>query len=195
MASSPATSRLTATANTSSISQLSYDGFDDPGSTTSTLSLDALVFNVNRIRVGFTQDTSNFITNDAQAFFVEVLTGGQTQYFSRNGGTTTQLGTTGDAITAGSNQVEVSIELVYDSLSNIVSGSVTSPTGNATLAPTTLDFTPSFDNLQIDFASLTGTGGNFPYFDNVQLDVVPEPASVALLGVGSLLIAGRRRAR
>ena len=42
------------------------------------------------------------------------------------------------------------------------------------------------------FAGTTG-GGNQTAFDNVRVDFVPEPASLALVGMGGLAMLGRRR--
>jgi len=38
-----------------------------------------------------------------------------------------------------------------------------------------------------------GNGGGTLRFDNADLSVVPEPASMALMGLGGLMVAGRRR--
>lgn len=61
--------------------------------------------------------------------------------------------------------------------------------------------TPTFDptvSLQWRFAFGAGEfgfdGGNSLHIDNIRLEVVPEPASMALLGVGGLMMMLRRRA-
>ena len=43
----------------------------------------------------------------------------------------------------------------------------------------------------VEFVGTTGSG--FKGLDSVSLDVVPEPGSLALLGLGGLLVAARRR--
>ncbi|MEO0514279.1 MAG: PEP-CTERM sorting domain-containing protein [Planctomycetota bacterium] len=42
--------------------------------------------------------------------------------------------------------------------------------------------------------TIAGTGGNF-FFQNVTLEVVPEPASLALVGLGGLVMLARRRSQ
>ncbi|MFK7789158.1 MAG: PEP-CTERM sorting domain-containing protein, partial [Phycisphaeraceae bacterium] len=44
-----------------------------------------------------------------------------------------------------------------------------------------------------DSTNLTTNGGHETLIDNIGITIVPEPTSLALLGLGSLLIARRRR--
>jgi hypothetical protein len=53
--------------------------------------------------------------------------------------------------------------------------------------------TQSFDAARLTNFSTTPTAGNFAIVNALQLRVVPEPSSLALLGLGGLLIARRRR--
>ncbi|MEM9345924.1 MAG: PEP-CTERM sorting domain-containing protein [Planctomycetota bacterium] len=56
----------------------------------------------------------------------------------------------------------------------------------------TADFGAGYDFIGIVFQAGNGNLGNWE-LDNVAITPVPEPGSLALLGLGGLLIAGRRR--
>jgi len=57
----------------------------------------------------------------------------------------------------------------------------------------TVSGTAPTNTTSVRFALFSGGGGGAAYFDDASFGVVPEPASLALLGAGGLALIGRRR--
>ena len=139
----------------------------DAGSGASELVATSMVFNVDRIRLGFAGDPEASLAEAADACYAEVDAGGATRFVWRLGGEQT-VREAGDAIPAGPNQVELRVSLRLDPSRNTVSGSVASDAGEVELAPTRLQAMPAFEQMRIEFVGLDGAGRNFPYLDDVE---------------------------
>lgn len=79
---------------------------------------------------------------------------------------------------------------------SVVNSTFVSIPGDGTIHHWTLSLpTASYDSFHILSTSGANSGASFVTFDNVTVTPVPEPASMAVLGLGAIGLIRRRRAR
>lgn len=93
--------------------------------------------------------------------------------------------TLGVASGVSSHLVEITLSRTLDDLNLVISVD-----GNALINRT--DTTPFFDFNTLMISNNTSTSGGNIFVDNIQVNVVPEPATASLIGGGLLLLAARR---
>ncbi len=172
-----------------------YTGFTTAGQIT-TMKLDAFVSDAANMRIGFSALSSTFSV-DSSAFWVDLAADGTASFWKRSSAITTQLGisldikSTWNAVTA--------VELSYNHANGTVSAKAVSDLSGGTtnlLSATALGFTPLFNKFKIevlDDGANTQTG--YPAFDNLEVSVIPEPATIGMLALGAVVALFARKYR
>jgi hypothetical protein len=173
---------------------LDYTGFTTSGQIT-TMKLDVAVSDAANMRIGFGTLASTFAA-DSSAFWADVAADGTVSFFKRSSSVTTQLGNSLDIKTAWN--AVTSLELSYNHVSGTVSATAVSDRvgfTTHTLASTELGFTPLFNKFKIEVNNGGGTQAAYPYFDNLEVSVIPEPGTLGLFMISSAGLLLFRRMR
>jgi len=162
---------------------LDYAPITTAGNVT-TLSLKAQVADCLQMNFGFGKD-DGLLSSSSSALWTRINSNGTVDMWKRDGTTTTKI-LNGLNVKATTDDI-LDISLSYDVDNNTVWGFVAGGGATATLTSTVLGFTPTFDQFNFELQQEGGARAFAGHFDDVQVDVVPEPATLGLLGLGTVL--------
>ena len=155
-----------------------------------TLSLKAMVVDATEMNFGFGSD-DNVMSGSASAFWARINSNGTVDMWVRSGGSTTKIFNGVNVKATGDDILDIS--LTYDQANNQVWGFVAGGNATATLTTTTLGFTPTFDQFNFELKDEVGARAFAGYFDDVQVNVIPEPATLGLVGLSGVAVMLIRR--
>lgn len=168
-----------------------------------TLTAEANGLDCSPLRMGFGVDTAgSFSGESGDALYIQTLGGGvlnatvDVSLVYRHNGTTTVLETKSGVDTV--NAANDTLTLLYDQVNNTLSAvfidGATSTT--STFGTYVLGFTPTLSTVKYEIENEGSFGNsNFPRWESTSLNAVPEPSSVALMGVAVAALAVRRWTR
>lgn len=168
---------------------LDYAGIMTVGNIT-TLSCNAGVNDCTRMEFGFGVDDT-LLSGSSSAFWVVIDPAGNATFYARSNTGAVTLSSTVDVKYAWNDVVNIS--LTYNQAANTVLGMVSGLLSTNVLAETELSFTPGFDQFNFELRDEGSAQVGYGYFDDVAVGVVPEPATVGMVGLASGVIFLLRR--